>query len=351
MKTSEMSSRERVLCTLRCQPPDRVPIGEFVIDPKIIAGFNPNYRDVVDFALAEGIDAVGAVAHFATTETRSDGSFIDEWGCLYGKSPEVTSHPIAGPIPAPRNLDGFAWPDPDAPHRLGNLPALVEKAQGRVAINFHCRVAFMWSIFLMGMDNLLMTMALDPGFAHVLFHRVADLNIQVIRRAIRAGADTVSLGDDYCSNRGSLMSPAMFCTFLLPHLQRAVVAIHEEGARCVKHCDGYLWPILDDMVDTGIDAINPLEPVARMDIGAVKARYGQRVCIWGNIDCGELLCHGTTEEVDQAVRTCIEAGAPGGGLVISSSNSIHSGVNVENYKAMIHAAHRYGTYPLESLGS
>ena len=204
----------------------------------------------------------------------------------------------------------------------------------------------MWSVFLMGMDNLLIAMATEPDFAHALLARVADLNIRVIRRAVRAGATTVSLGDDYCSNRGPMMSPAMFREFILPHLTRAVDAIHEEGGRCVKHCDGNLWPILDDMIDAGIDAINPLEPVAGMKVGEVKERYGGRLTIMGNIDCADLLCNGTEEDVERAVRTCIRDGGQNGGLIVSSSNSIHSGVNPRNYLAMIRAVHEYGRYPL-----
>ena len=128
----------------------------------------------------------------------------------------------------------------------------------------------MWSVFLMGMDKLMMAMALEPGFVHELFSRVADVNIAIIRRAVRAGADTISLGDDYCGNKGSLMSPKMFREFILPHLKRAVTAIHEEGAKCIKHCDGNIWPLLDMMIEAGIDCINPLEPVANMDIADVK---------------------------------------------------------------------------------
>jgi uroporphyrinogen decarboxylase len=82
-----------------------------------------------------------------------------------------------------------------------------------------------------------------------------------------------------------------------------------------------------------------------MDMAEVKQKYGDRVCIMGNIDCGELLCHSTEQEVERAVDECIQAGASGGGLIVSSSNSIHSGVKPQNYAAMIEAVHKYGKYP------
>ena len=143
------------------------------------------------------------------------------------------------------------------------------------------------------------------------------------------------------------MSPPMFRELLLPHLKRAVDVIHEEGAKCIKHCDGNLWPILDDMVGTGIDCINPLEPVAGMDMAEVKAKYGDRVAIMGNIDCGALLSHGSEREAEEAVITCIQQGGPGGGLIISSSNSIHSGVSPANYAVMLNTIRSHGAYPIE----
>ena len=339
-----MNSYERVMAALNLKQPDRVPVGELVIDKKVIDGFGKDYEDVIDFAFGEGLDLSGTVANFATVETLADGSYLDEWGCTYRPSNDCMGHPIKGPIATPQDLEKYQFPDPYARHRLGGLEKLVEKADGKLAVNFHCRVAFMWSVFLMGMDNLLMAMALQPDFVHKLFAKMADVNIEVIRRAIRAGANTISLGDDYCANRGPLMSPAMFREFIFPQLKRAVDTIHQEGAKCIKHCDGDIRPILDIMIEAGIDCINPLEPVANMDVAKIKAQYGDRICIMGNIDCAELLCNCSTAQVEQAVRECIEKGAGGGGLIVSSSNSIHSGVKPENYSAMIQAVKRWGKY-------
>jgi len=86
-----------------------------------------------------------------------------------------------------------------------------------------------------------------------------------------------------------------------------------------------------------------------MDIGEVKRRYGHRVCLIGNVDCGYVLSQAGPEEVEAAVRECIHKAAPGGGFILSSSNAIHSSVKPENYRTMIEAARRYGHYPLTSI--
>jgi uroporphyrinogen decarboxylase len=211
----------------------------------------------------------------------------------------------------------------------------------------HHRAAFMWSAYLTGLDNLLLYFATDPDFAHALLDKVLEANIAVARRAVRAGADVIVLGDDYAHNSAPMMSPAHFREFVQPRLQRMVAAIHEEGAFCVKHTDGNIWSILDMIVEAGPDGINPLEPVAGMDMGRAKAEYGHRACLVGNIDCGELLSHGSVEQVERAVRRCIADGALGGGFILSSSNSIHSSVKPENYLAMVRAGQRFGAYPLD----
>ena len=204
----------------------------------------------------------------------------------------------------------------------------------------------MWAADLLRLDNLLVDFLENPRLAHEVLEIVNEFAVALARRAVRAGADLVMLGDDYAYKSGPMMSPAVYKTFLQHRLARVVQAVHEEGAFCVKHSDGNLWPILDMILDTGVDGINPLEPVAGMDIGEVKRKYGDRVCLIGNIDCGELLSWGTPQQVTRTVRDTIRQAAPGGGYIMSSSNTIHSSVKPENYRAMVAATHRYGTYPL-----
>jgi uroporphyrinogen decarboxylase len=268
------------------------------------------------------------------------------WGVRYVRGPETLAHPVEGPIRSRADLAGYRPPDPDAPQRLGMLRQLAGRYKGRRAIIFHHRAAFMWSAYLMGLDNLLLAFADDPALAEAVMDMVVAVNERIARNAVRAGADIITLGDDYAANWGPFFSRDHFTKLVLPRLRRVVDAIHEEGGLVLKHSDGNLWPILDLIVDAGIDAINPLEPVAGMNLGKVKARFGARVCLVGNVDCGELLSHGTVGQVEAAVRQCIADAAEGGGFILSSSNSIHSSVDPANYQAMIRAGRRWGAYPI-----
>lgn len=340
--TTVLTSTQRVRAALTGQPVDRVPIVEFVVDPGVARALVPEATDVAEACDRLGLDSIGCGATFRRV-VESGEQFVDEWGVSYIAGPQVVAHPVRGPISTKDDLRCWTPPDPDAPFRLETLRANVARYRGKRAIFFHHRAAFMWSAYLVGLDRVLELFYDDPDFVHDLFTRVVTVNERIIRLAIRAGAEVVCLGDDYASNQGPLFSPAMFREFVLPYLQRVIDAIHEEGGLAVKHSDGNIWPILEDIVQTGADGLNPLEPVAGMDIGEVKAAYGDRICLIGNIDCGDLLSNGTIEEVEAAVAEAIRAGAPGGRFMLSSSNSIHASVNPANFKAMIDTGHRYGS--------
>lgn len=334
------------MTALELGEPDRVPIVESAVSMNVIKALCPEARDRNDFEEAMDLDGVWAVVQFNKVTSNADGTYMDEWGVVYKPSPEVQDHPIKGPIENLDDLKKYVPPDPHVPHRLGNLPQLVARFKHRKAIFFIHRASFMWSVFLNGFDNLLMNFLLEPEFAHQLMDMVLNVSIPIARNAIRAGADVIVLADDYAGNFRPFFSETVFREFVLPRLQRMVDAIHEEGGKVVKHSDGNLWPILDPIIHTGVDAIHPLEPIAGMDIGEVKQKYGKEICLIGNIDCSHILSEASEEEVEVAVKDCIRKASPGGGHIISSSNSIHSSVKPGNYRRMIEATKEYGKYPL-----
>ena len=189
---------------------------------------------------------------------------------------------------------------------------------------------------------------MNPKFAHEVTEMAFSYEMEVVKRAIKAGADIVMLGDDYAYNQGPLISPIHFKEFIFPRLKKMVDVIHETGAYCIKHSDGNIMQILDLIIETEIDGINPIDPIAGMDIQKIKKMYGNIVCIVGNIDCGDLLTSGAQEQVVEAVKECISKASPGGGHILSSSNSIHSGVKPENFLAMVETAKNFGKYPQRS---
>ena len=145
---------------------------------------------------------------------------------------------------------------------LGHLPDVISRFKGERAVTAICRDAFFNPAFLRGMTNFLMDMVENPRLVHDLIDVCLGYDIPAMKRMIAAGVDVVVFGDDYADTRSTLMSPKHFREFVLPGLQRCVDAAHEAGAYVVKHTDGNIMPIIDMIVDTGIDALNPLEPHA-----------------------------------------------------------------------------------------
>jgi uroporphyrinogen decarboxylase len=341
-----MNSVERVVIALKNEQPDRVPVVEFLIDPKVMSKAVPGAKDMADGMDKLDMDGVGCGAVFHKVKDLDEHTWVDEWGVIYKKSDEIVDHPLHGPITGIADLKNYQPPDPNADGRLGKLPDLVKRYKGKRAIIFHQRAAFMWAAYLNGLDNLLMNMLAEPDFAEALMDMVLDVNLQIARRAVAAGADVIVLGDDYAYNGGLMMSPAVFRAMILPRLTKMIHAIHEAGGLCIKHSDGNVYSILEDMVAAGMDGFNPIEPVAGMELAEVKRRIGDRVALVGNIDCAHLLPHGSTSDVREAVRQAIADAGNGGGYIVSSSNSIHSSCKAENLRAMVEAVHEFGRYPI-----
>jgi uroporphyrinogen decarboxylase len=340
-----MNGRERILTALRRGVPDRVPTFELSTDAKVVEGLLPG-GDI--FTLTETLDLDGICsAPFYRSEMVDEVRYRDEWGTIWQLSDETIDAPLDGPIHSMEDLACFQPPDPLAEERLGKLPETVRRFKGKRAIVWNQREAFMTTALLSGLERFLMMMYDEPELVRRMVEMVVDVHVVLVRRAVRAGADVVVLGDDYAWLTGPMMSPAKFREFFLPGIKRVVQAAHEEGALCFKHCDGNIWPLMDAFVEAGFDGVHPLEPTADMDLGEVKQRYGDKLCLLGNVDCGYMLSEASIEEVVADVKRCLRDGAPGGGYVLMSSNSLHSSVRPGSYRAMVKALREFGNYPLD----
>jgi uroporphyrinogen decarboxylase len=345
-----MNSRERVIAALERRQPDRVPYFECVIDPRVMNALLPgcDYDQFNDWI---GLDNASQNRSSWSRENvefidEAKGLFRDKWGVIRAFGPESTPVPIEGPIKSPEDLKHYVPPDPQADDVLGHLPEVIARYQGKKAVTAICRDAFFNPAFLRGTSQYLMDMIDHPTLVHELVEMALGYDIPAMQRMVRAGVDVVVFGDDYADKNSTLMSPRHFREFILPGLKRCVDAAHEAGAYVVKHTDGNIMPILDMIVDTGIDGLNPLEPQAGMDIGLIKHKYGHRIALIGNIDCGYLLSQAPAGEVRRVTRETIRKAAPGGGYCLSSSNSIHSSVKPENFMAMIETLRECGAYPV-----
>lgn len=343
-----MNSLERVKAALERRQPDRVPFFECVIDQRVMDALLPG----CDYYQFNDWIALDNASQNRSSWSRENVEFIDEekglfrdkWGVIRAFGPESTPAPIEGPIKTPEDLKTYRPPDPEADDVLGHLPEVIERYRGKKAVSAICRDAFFNPAFLRGTTQFLMDMVDNARLVYELIEVALSYDIRAMQRMVEAGAEVVVFGDDYADKNSTLMSPRHFREFILPGLKRCVDAAHEAGAYVVKHTDGNIMGIIEMIIDTGIDALNPIEPQAGMDIGLVKEKYGRQIAIIGNIDCGYLLCQAPVEEVRRVTRQTIATAAPGGGYMLSSSNSIHSSVRPENFMAMVETLRECGGY-------
>jgi uroporphyrinogen decarboxylase len=335
-----MIPRERLLTALARGAPDCLPIMEMAIDWKVVRGLGyRSYFDLVEQLDLDGV-CVNQVLYLMGLRGVSlalTRRYTDVWGVRKRLFHELMPYTTEHPVQSLADLRRYRPPDPRRDPLLGAVRKTARRFRGRRAIVLAAQAVFAASWNLCGMERLLSSYLLEPELAFELAHLVLEYNLVLHREAIRAGCEVIILSDDYAHKSGPLMSPGQFREFVLPGLTAAVANIHDAGGMCIKHTDGNVWELLEDIVGTGIDGLGPLEPAAGMDLAEVKRRYGSRVCVMGNVDV-DLLCRGSTSDVQRATMTLLQTVSVGGGHILSSGNSITSAVRPENFRAMVSTA-------------
>jgi uroporphyrinogen decarboxylase len=340
---AELTSKERVMRALQRQEPDRVPHFEWLVDRKVRDAILPGCRDHNEFAVRMGHDAVLVDPNFAK-ELLSDGRYRSEWGYVGQKTQEEHGIEVESPIATMADFERYTPPDPLAPGRYASVEKALAQYGDQYAVIVHLNDVFSLPRYLMGMENLLMAIAAEPELIQALVDMSVEINLVMAKELVARGVQIVYTGDDYASSKGPLMSPRHFRKLFYPGLCRVMGGFKELGLTVIKHTDGNLWPIMDMIVDSGIDCLDPIDPKGGMSIPAVKAKYGDRIALKGNVDCADLLTFGSVEETVEATQQTLREGMPGGGFIISSSNSIHSGVKPENYAALMRTVREFGGY-------
>ena len=339
----------RILKTLRHEEPDRVPLAEFLIDPPVKrAVLGRPVRDVasdVEFWHKAGYDYI-----FLWPEYPLPGVNKEDLG-QSTTDERVTARPHTagtagkGRISSMADVEAYPWPNPETidfsqwAEAARLLPAGMGIMSGETGTLARC-----W--LLTGFEQFSYMLYDQPDVIKALFDHIGSLQCAVIRRLVKL--DKLFAIWNCCDmgyTEGLMISPKHMRKYLFPWLEEMISIAHAAGKPFLLHSDGRLYDILEDLLAMGIDALNPIEPKG-MDINDLKARYGRRLTLIGNIDMGFTLVRGTPDDVRAEVRQRIKDLAPGGGYAVSSSNSIADYVPVENYDAMRQATFDYGAYPI-----
>ncbi len=162
--------------------------------------------------------------------------------------------------------------------------------------------------------------------------------------ARHGGLDGFVMTSDYCFNIAPFFSPTQFSEFVAPYLAQLIRAYRDLGFYTIKHTDGNIMPILDQIVQCNPHALHSLDPQAGIDIAVIKARYGDRLCLCGNVNCG-LMDTGTLDQVRESARYSLRHGMPGYGYIFCTSNTVYTGMPLTSYEAMLEVWRAEGNYP------
>ena len=184
----------------------------------------------------------------------------------------------------------------------------------------------------------------DPDGVHGDASERVDNALARAEREMGGGIwDGFALCADYCLNVGPFLSPAQFSEFVAPYLARLIEGYRQQGYYVIKHTDGNIMPILDQLVQCRPHALHSLDPQAGVDIAEVKRLHGHELCLIGNVNCG-LLQTGTDEEVVADARYALKHGMPGGGYIFGTSNCVYTGMPLERYELILKVWREEGRY-------
>lgn len=298
--------------------------------------------------------------HGFSREVTDDGEyerFRDEFGVLRARPHgglyyESTSSPLSGSITA-ADIEAYPWPDPVDPGRFEGLRARAERihAEGRASVvGSLCAGVTEMHFRLRGYEDGYMDLALDPDLARRLMRVITDLKLaywEKVLDEIGPDIDIAAEADDLGAQHAPLFSPAAYRDIVKP-LHREIIELIKgrSKARFFLHSCGAIRELIPDLIDIGVDALNPVQVGAEgMDSADLKAEFGDDITFWGGtVDPQKTLARGTPQEVhDEAVRR-IEELKPGGGFVIASIHNMQAHVPVENILALWEAVEEAGVY-------
>jgi uroporphyrinogen decarboxylase len=374
-----MTSRERVLTALAHEQPDRVPLVIGTSNTtglkmgayrrlKAHLGISAPDRYIYDWPelgtaaldeetlLALGGDARGVLDRFPDEVYRRNQArpphapFIDDWGTGQVELSPGVWVPGVHPMKDARTLDDierYPWPNMDDPSRVAHVRAEAERLRRD---NQFAVIGTPWLLFpferacaMQGMETFLTQMALAPEFARALLHRIASLCKQLMGHFLDECGDLldiIKIGDDLGSQDRLLMSPAMYRSLLKPvHADFIAFIKARTRAKVFFHTDGDVFDLVGDLVQMGVDILNPIQTSAgRMsNLPELKSRFGSRLTFCGAVDTHRILPSGTPDEVRAEVKRVIEVMAPGGGYMVASVHTIMDDVPAENIVAMAEA--------------
>jgi uroporphyrinogen decarboxylase len=371
-----MNHRERVLAALDHRETDRVPLdmGSTIVTTLTRLAYQPlrehlglppdetpsishRQMDTVypreDLLARYDIDCRAVYLkgpwEFETKDLPGD-RFTDEYGLLWEKASfyyDVVGRPFAD-LERPSDLATVQWPNPYDPGRLAGVREearrLHEETDFLVVADIMCLGPFEGACFLRGYEQFCMDLYWNLDMAHAILEKVTETDIalwDLFLENVGAHAQVVAQGDDLGTQRGTWTAPDMYRSLIKPYHQRLYDFIHSKTkAKVFMHSCGSVFDIIPDLIDVGVDILNPIQrSAAKMDIATMKQEFGRDLCFWGGgIDVQQVLPFASHERIRDEVAYSIDTLGKDGGYVFCPAHNVQPDVSPDRIDVMYQAA-------------
>lgn len=351
-----MNHRERVQTALNHEVPDRCPM-QVSFTPEFAQRLRADMElggdklhnphgggNTYELERALGEDMLLTSVGWANSYYKEKSDYTDEWGIGWGlqeyETPfgmgwytEMVHHPLADDSA----IASYQPPDP-------NRPELYEEAEWMIRtfkdeywiVGVTVTTIFETAWALRGLEQTLMDLVLDPDLADALLEIPYQYHLTAAKKLVEMGVDMVWTGDDVGGQHAMIISPQHWRRFLKPRMANFIAEVKaiNPDVKVAYHSDGNIWPIIPELIEIGLDVLNPIQP-ASMDPAEMKQKYGDKLCFWGTIDEQHTLPDGSPEDVRAEVIQRLKTIGKGGGLILGPTHHVQLDTPLENFWAMI----------------
>ncbi len=362
-----MNSKERVLMAINHEEPDKIPIDSWMapeISEALVEMLNIDLaKDRFALVKKLGHDMLyaslgicdGFNSIYKDDRKKGDNLFEDafkiKWSRQdqeFGHYCEMAEHPLADI----QSYDSYQFPDPLKVEKKGlqMFKDLIEKDGREYCIlgGVPCTI-FEAAWYLRGLEDFLMDLYLNRDFADELMDRCMRYHLAISKRLVEMGVDIIWWGDDVSNEAGPVMQPDLYRELVKPKYAYMIEEVKKinKNVKIAYHCDGKVEWMLKDLIEIGVDILNPLQPDAN-DVDMINSKYGDKLTFWGNVDTRNVMSTGNSLDVVREVKSVIDRLGHGGGLILASNHTIqYTQRAIENTIAFYWACEKFRKYPLD----
>jgi len=283
---------------------------------------------------------------WANSYYQSGETYTDEWGITWKSSPyttpfgighytEMIGHPLADDLA----IAGYTGPDPNRPELYDEAARVIADFKDEYwIVGVTVTTIFETAWALRGYEQMLMDFVANPDLAGHILNIPYQYHLTAAKKLVEMGVDMIWTGDDVGMQTGMLISPKTWRKFLKPKMANFIASLKAVNpqVKVAYHSDGNVSAIIPDLVEIGLDVLNPIQPVC-MDPAELEQKYGDRLCFWGSMDEQHTLPFGSPQDVRTEVLARLKTLGKNGGLIIGPTHHVQLDTPMENFWAMVNA--------------